>query len=93
MVRRILDARPHPEQGYRACLGLLRLGERYTPTRLEAACDRALHVGAVSYKSVKSILSTGLDQLPVEEQTTLLLPQNHEHVRGGAYYAAAAAGE
>ena len=93
MVRRILDARPHPEQGYRACLGLLRLGERYTPARLEAACGRALHVGAVSYKSVKSILSTGLDQLPVEEQTALALPQDHDHVRGGAYYAAAAAGE
>jgi len=90
LVQRILEARPHPEQGYRACLGLLRLGERYTAGRLEAACARALHVGALSYRSVKSILSTGLDQLPLEEQTTLVLPQNHEHVRGGAYYAAAA---
>jgi transposase len=93
MVQRILDSRPHPEQGYRACLGLLRLGERYTAPRLEAACARALHVGATSYQSVKSILSTGLDRTPVEEQTALALPQNHEHVRGGAYYAAAAAGE
>jgi transposase len=93
MVRRILESRPHPEQGYRACLGLLRLGERYTAPRLEAACGRALQVGALSYQSVKSILSTGLDQIPVEEQTTLVLPQNHEHVRGGDYYAAASAGE
>jgi transposase len=93
MVRRILEARPHPEQGYRACLGLLRLGERYTPARLEAACGRALHVGALSYRSVKSILSTRLDQVPLEEQAALALPQNHEHVRGGAYYAAAATGE
>jgi transposase len=93
MVQRILDSRPHPEQGYRACLGLPRLGERYTAPRLEAACARALHVGAISYRSVKSILSTGLDRTPIEEQTALALPQNHEHVRGGEYYAAAAAGE
>ena len=93
LVQRILDSRPHPEQGYRACLGLLRLGERYGPPRLEAACARALQVGAISYQSVKSILSTRLDQLPLEEQTALALPQNHEHVRGGEYYAAAAAGE
>jgi transposase len=93
MVRRILDSRPHPEQGYRACLGLLRLGERYTAPRLEAACARALHVDAISYRSVKSILSTGLDQVPAEVQTTLVLPQHHEHVRGEDYYATAAAGE
>jgi transposase len=93
MVRRILESRPHPEQGYRACLGLLRLGERYTAPRLEAACARALHVGAVSYQSVKSILSTGLDQGPIEEQTTLALPQNHEHVRGEQSYATATSGE
>jgi transposase len=90
MVRCILESRPHPEQGFRACLGLLRLGDRYTPMRLEAACARALHVGAVSYQSVKSILSTGLDQVALEEQTALALPQNHEHVRGEQYYAAAA---
>jgi transposase len=89
MVSRILEARPHPEQGYRACLGLLRLGDRYTAARLEAACARALHVDAISYRSVKSILSTGLDQIPLEEQTALALPQNHEHVRGEVYYAAA----
>jgi transposase len=93
LVKRILESRPHPEQGYRACLGLLRLGERYGAPRLEAACARALQVGAISYQSVKSILSTRLDQLPIEEQTALALPQNHEHVRGGEYYAAAAAGE
>jgi transposase len=93
MVQRILEARPHPEQGYRACLGLLRLSERYTAPRLEAACARALQAGAISYQSVKSILHTGLDQVPVEEQTALALPQNHEHVRGEGYYAAATAGE
>lgn len=93
VVRWQMEHRPHPEQGYRACLGLLRLGERYSASRLEAACTRALHAGAVSYRSVKSILSTGLDRAAVSPQTTLALPQDHDHVRGGAYYAAAAAGE
>lgn len=75
MVHRILASRPHPEQGFRACLGLLRLGDRYSAPRLEAACARALHVGAVSYQSVKSILNTGLDQVPFEEQTASHFPK------------------
>jgi transposase len=93
LARRILESKPHPEQGYRACLGLMRLGETYTPERLEAACNRALTIQGISYRSVKSILQSGLDQLPLAEQMPLTLPQNHEHIRGGLYYAAAAKGE
>jgi transposase len=92
LARQILESKPHPEQGYRACLGLLRLGDRHSPERLEAACARALRIGGVSYRSVKSILQSGLDRLPMEEQASLALPQNHEHLRGGTYYAAAANG-
>ena len=92
LAARIMEAKPHPEQGYRACLGLLRLGNRYSPERLEAACARALRIGGLSYRSVKSILQSGLDRLPLEEQSSLALPQDHEHVRGGLYYAAAANG-
>jgi transposase len=91
LARQILESKPHPEQGYRACLGLLRLAERYSPQRLEAACGRALRIGGVSYRSVKSILQSGLDRLPLEEQAILALPQDHAHVRGGPYYAAASA--
>jgi transposase len=87
LARRILESRPHPEQGYRACLGLMRLGEKYSAPRLEAACARALSIGGVSYRSVRSILQNGLDQIPLEEQTALALPQDHENVRGSAYYA------
>lgn len=87
LAQRILDDKPHPEQGYRACLGLLRLGERYGADRLEAASFRALRIGGTSYRSVKSILKNGLDRLPVEEQGALALPQEHENVRGAAYYA------
>lgn len=93
LVRQILATKPHPEQGYRACLGLLRAGETYSPQRLEAACDRALEIGGISYRSVKSILKSGLDRTPVEEQTQLALPQDHEHVRGGHYYATLTEGD
>jgi transposase len=87
LVERILESKPHPEQGYRSCLGLLRLGQTYSAARLEAASERALRIGGISYRSVKSILQNGLDRAPLVEQTTLRLPQNHTHVRGGAYYA------
>jgi transposase len=88
IVRRILEERPHPEQGYRPCLGILRLGERYTPERLEAACKRAVDIRGISYRSIKSILDTGLDRLEhEEEQTTLVLPQTHPNLRGADYYA------
>jgi transposase len=93
LVHRIMENKPHPEQGYRACLGVLRLGDAYSALRLEAACARALKIDGISYRSVKSILQSGLDQIPLEEQATLALPQDHEHVRGGTYYAVAAIGE
>ncbi|MEX2539853.1 MAG: IS21 family transposase [Actinomycetota bacterium] len=86
LVAKILDSRPHPEQGYRACLGLMRLAKRYTPERLEASCFRALRSGAHSYRSVKSILEHGLDRVPLEEQAELSLPTDHENVRGAAYF-------
>ena len=61
-VERLLESRPHPEQGYRSCLGLMKLLRAYSAERLEAACRRALDIGTLSYGSVKSILATGLDQ-------------------------------
>lgn len=85
LVRHIIGDKEHPEQGYRSSLGLLRLGKRYSDERLEAACGRALTIGAFSYKSVKSILEKGLDRLPADEplQTT---PIRHENLRGAEYY-------
>jgi transposase len=87
LARRIMESRPHPEQGYRACLGLMRLGQKYSAERLEAASARALRIGGISYRSVNSILQSGLDQTPLQEQGSLALPQDHEHVRGSTYYA------
>jgi transposase len=88
LVRLILESRPHPEQGYRSCLGLLRLEKRYSIERLEAACARALAFKAYSYKNVESILKKGLDQQPLVTalpQTHLPLLE-HENLRGREYY-------
>jgi transposase len=68
LAEAILVERPHPEQGYRSCLGILRLSKRYGQERLEAACARAMAAGARSYRHVDSILKHGLDRIaPAEE--------------------------
>lgn len=84
----ILQSRRYPEQGFRACLGLIRLARRYPEERVEAACARALALNACAYKSVKSILENGLDhhsadEAPVPAAHDLM----HANVRGAAYYA------
>ncbi|NMG56928.1 IS21 family transposase, partial [Aromatoleum aromaticum] len=77
---------PHPEQGYRACLGLMRLGRQYGNERLEAAATRAVTLGAMRYRSVASILKSGLDRAPLPastaQQSELALPAAHENLRG-----------
>jgi transposase len=84
----ILESRPHPEQGYRSCLGLMRLAKRHGPERLNAACARALAAGARSYKHVDSILKHGLDRLPADSPAPAPTPRSHDNVRGAAYYQA-----
>jgi transposase len=89
LVQAILAERTHPEQGYRSCLGILRLGKRYGDTRLEAACARAFTAGARSYRHVDSILKHGLDRAPlapVEPPTEPTPVGPHENVRGADYY-------
>ena len=83
----LLTNRPHPEHGYRRCLGLLSLSRRYGTARLEAACERAVALNTLSYRSVASILKQGLDQLPPDEQPAVqaTLPL-HDNVRGPEYY-------
>ena len=88
LVDQVMADRPHPQQGYRACLGILRLGKTYGQDRLEAACARARAIGSCSYKSVKSILKTGADRhqtLP-EDEPELVLPTDHQNLRGSTYY-------
>ncbi len=86
VVRWQMDNRPHPEQGYRACLGLQRLARQYTPKRLEAACARALSIAAPTYRSVASILKSGLDRQPLPTEPARLALPPHENVRGPDYY-------
>lgn len=87
VVKRQLQERPHPEHGYRACLGLLNLARRFTRPRLEQACERALALGAPGYRSIHSILQSGLDRQPLNSASSTQgeLPL-HENVRGPGYY-------
>jgi transposase len=88
LVAFILENRPHPEQGFRSCLGLFRLGKTYSPERLEAACARALQMKAYSYKNVESILKKGLDRQPLMSPSSQTPPPllEHANLRGKQYY-------
>jgi transposase len=86
VVRTVLERKPHPEMGYRACMGIMSLGRTYSHARLEAASQRALELGACTYQSLKSILKRSLDRqtrLPLEPERT---GPRHENVRGAHYY-------
>lgn len=92
LCQMILEHRPHPEQGFRSCLGIVRLAKVFGEARLEAACLRALQVGARSYGSVKSILDNRLDGQPVRrgrgteagDDEGMTIP--HPNIRGSGYY-------
>jgi len=86
VAERIIASRAHPEQGFRACMGIKRLGETYGPDRLEAACQRALAIQSPSYRSVKSILENGLDRKPLNAPSPEPPAIAHENVRGADYY-------
>jgi transposase len=90
VVRWQLENRPHPEQGYRACLGLLNLAKHYGEARLEAACRRALAIGSPQRKSIKSILEAKLDQhpelFPAADSNQPIRVPSHSHVRGADYF-------
>ena len=82
----IMRAKPHPEQGFRACLGILRLAKSYGDERLEAACRRGLDIGAKTYGSIASILKSGLDRAYRQEGAAEPSAIHHANIRGGGYY-------
>jgi transposase len=86
LITRVLGTRRHPEQSYRTCLGILRLAKPYGDARLEAACQRALLLGAHSVRSLESILKNRLDEQPLPESQGSLLPAEHENLRGSSYF-------
>lgn len=86
LVAAVMESRRHPEQGFRACLGIIRLAKRYPTERVEAACARALVLKTYSYKSVESILKTNLDKQAVPQSASPGKPILHYNIRGKEYY-------
>jgi transposase len=87
LVDLILERRRHPEQGFRAAVGILRLAKPFGSARVEAACARALEIGALSYRSVRSILDHKLDrQAAARPADSDSLPLLHPNIRGPRYY-------
>lgn len=85
LVKMILEASRHPEQAFKTCDGVIHLSRKFGDSRLNRACERALKFGALSYRAVKNILESGLDQVDEEEPGLSVMP-NHENIRGGEYY-------
>jgi transposase len=86
LFERILADKPHPEMGYRSCLGIIRLAGQYSPARMEAAAERAFLMGACRYQSVKSILKNSLDMVPAVEPPPTSPPPPHDNIRGAEYF-------
>lgn len=86
LCEKILEDRPHPEQGFRSCMGILGLEKHFGAQRLEAAALRALEIGARNYGSVKSILEKGLDGQPLRPRDSDHQPIDHGNIRGPDYY-------
>lgn len=86
LIEKILQSRPHPQQGFRSCLVIMRLGKRYGDRRLESACTRTLHIQSLSYKSIESILKNGLDTQPLPKPPAEESLIEHGNIRGQEYY-------
>jgi transposase len=82
----IMKAKPHPEQGFRSCLGIVGLARSYGVTRLEAASRRGNDIGATTYGSIKSILQNGLDKAYANSKAPDAPPIRHANIRGRGYY-------
>ena len=86
LVQTIIESRTYPEQAYRSCLGILRLEKHYSKERLEKASGRALKFGSHSFQSLRKILSSGLDRLEHDDNSSRLSLSAHENIRGSHYY-------
>ena len=84
-IKLVLINKPHPEQGYKSCMGILSFERRVGRERLAAACSRALDYGTYSYAIIKNILERNLDRLPEPEVIEQIIPE-HNNIRGRSYY-------
>ena len=88
----MIRSKPHPEQGYRSALGILRLAKKYGEPRLERACDKALQINSASYKTVKTMLAQRMEAAPLRggdadaDATTDSEHLGAGNVRGPGYY-------
>ena len=85
LARTIMEAKGHPVQGYRAVMGIIRLAKAYPKERVNAACARTLAIKGYSYRSVRSILEKGLDQVPLQPESPCISIE-HGNIRGAGYY-------
>ena len=86
LVDAIMKAKPHPEQGFRSCLGILSLAKSYSAARVEAACRRGNDVGSTTYGSIASILKHGLDKAYADKAAPEAPPIVHGNIRGAGTY-------
>src|SRR5262249_25662158 len=87
LLERMMADKPHPEMGYRGCLGVIRLAGKYSPARMEAAAERALLTGTCRYRSIESILKNSLDQQPLPGcPAPPAPPPPHDNIRGAEYF-------
>ena len=85
LIETIMTTRPHPQQGFRSCLGIMSLGKKYTNERLEAAAHRALAIRSYSYRSIRAILESGMDKVAVQAKEVIPVIE-HDNIRGGQYF-------
>jgi transposase len=86
LVEKVMAGRTYPEQAYKACMGIIHLGQHYEPERVEAAAERALKYNACSYRSMKAILAAGLDRQDGQENSGQVSLPLHQNIRGKEYY-------
>jgi transposase len=86
VVRAVIESKPHPQQAFRACMGILQMGNQVGPERLDAACERALHYKSPRYGTVKNILENGQEYMPLPVSRQLPKLPAHRNIRGPAYF-------
>ena len=85
-AQQIMASRPLPEHGFRPCLGLIRLGKRYSNERVNRACGRAIRLNIVGYRHIENMLKSGRDKIPLPEEQAAPAIVAHDNVRGAGYY-------
>jgi hypothetical protein len=84
-ISRLISQYDYPNTAYKQCMGILQLAKSYGNDRMEKACERALQLSRLSYRSIDSILKSGIEQLELFADQPDQIPE-HENIRGADYY-------